>query len=91
MARPIKLRDSAGAYVRKRIPADVQQLLEGLPKSYRPNGWGRATIKVSLRVHASDLAAVTAAQARVATEPHRVCRRPFRLSHAAWERSSIWA
>ena len=25
------------------------------------------------------------------TEPPRVCRRLFRLSHAAWRRSSIWA
>jgi integrase len=68
MARPIKLKNSANAYFRKRIPADVQRLLEGLPKSYRPPGWGREVVKVSLGVHASDSAAVAAAQARVAAD-----------------------
>ena len=68
MARPIKLPDSANAYFRKRIPADVQRLLEGLPKAYRPVGWGREVVKVSLGVHASDASAVALAQARVATE-----------------------
>ena len=68
MARPIKLTDSANAYFRKRIPADVQRLLSGLPKSYRPTGWGREVVKVSLRVHASDSASVAAEQARIAAE-----------------------
>lgn len=68
MARPIKLKDSADAYFRKRIPAGVQRPLAGLPKTCRPPGWGREAVKVSLRAHASDSAAVTAEQARIAAE-----------------------
>ena len=48
MARPVARKGTVNPSFRKRIPADVKRVLDGLPDAYRPKGWGRDEIVISL-------------------------------------------
>lgn len=48
MARPVTRKGTANPSFRKRIPADVKRLLDGLPEPYRPKGWGKEEIVITL-------------------------------------------
>lgn len=47
MARPTKRKGTANIQYQRRIPADVARILDGLPSSYRPSGWGKTQITIS--------------------------------------------
>jgi hypothetical protein len=49
MARPVTRKGTANASFRQRIPADIKRILVCLPASYRPPGWGKHEIVISLR------------------------------------------
>jgi len=49
MACPTKRPGSDNWYFRRKIPADVQAILERLPKAQRPRNWYRAEIMISLK------------------------------------------
>ncbi|WP_457798835.1 DUF6538 domain-containing protein [Methylocystis sp. S23] len=49
MARPITRKGTNNPAFRKRIPEDIKRILDKLPASYRPTGWGKNEIVISLR------------------------------------------
>lgn len=49
MACPTKRPGSDNWYYRRKIPADVQAILQKLPKAQRPRNWYRAEIMISLK------------------------------------------
>lgn len=49
MTCPTKRNGSENWYYRRRIPADVQAILAGMPKSRRPRNWSASEINISLR------------------------------------------
>lgn len=69
MARPVARRGTANAAFRQRIPADIKRILAGLPRRYRPTGWGKDEIVISLRT--ADPKAIPAAHAKIMGEVER--------------------
>lgn len=47
MARPTKRKGTDNVQYKKRIPADVKEVLANLPPQYRPKGWGKNFITIS--------------------------------------------
>jgi hypothetical protein len=66
MARPITRKGTKNPSYRKRIPADVKRVLDKLPKSYRPTGWGKDEIVISAGT--SDSRKAAAELARIAAD-----------------------
>lgn len=66
MARPITRKGTDNPAYRKRIPEDVKRILDKLPASYRPTGWGKNEIVISLRT--ADKRKAAAEYARIASE-----------------------
>lgn len=66
MACPTKRPGSDNWYFRRKIPADVQAILERLPKAQRPRNWYGAEIMISLRT--ADRAAAKARCPEVAAD-----------------------
>lgn len=56
MTCPTKRRGSENWYYRRRIPADVQAILAGMPKSRRPRNWYATEISISLGTADRDVA-----------------------------------
>ncbi len=69
MARPTTRTGTANATFRQRVPADIKRILAGLPRRYRPIGWGKDEIVISLRT--ADKGAIPAAHAKVMAEVER--------------------
>ena len=69
MARPVTRNGTANAAFRRRIPADIKHILSRLPSRYRPTGWGKDEIVISLRT--ADPKAIPAAHAKVTAEVER--------------------
>jgi hypothetical protein len=69
MARPVARKGTANAAFRQRIPADIKRILASLPRHYRPNGWGKDEIVISLRT--ADPKAISAAHAKIMGEVER--------------------
>jgi integrase len=66
MARPITRIGTNNPAYRKRIPEDVKRILDKLPASYRPTGWGKNEIVISLRT--PDKRKAAAEHARISAE-----------------------
>ena len=48
MARPTGRNGTVNQLYRKRIPADVKKILNGLPDAYRLDGWGADEITITV-------------------------------------------
>lgn len=66
MARPITRKGTNNVSYRKRLPADVKRILDKLPKSFRPTGWGRNEIVIATGT--ADKRKADAELARIAAE-----------------------
>ncbi|MGD9545001.1 MAG: DUF6538 domain-containing protein [Methylocystis sp.] len=66
MARPIARKGTNNVSYRKRIPADVRRILDKLPKSFRPAGWGKDEIVIATGT--ADKRKADAELARIAAE-----------------------
>ena len=69
MARPVKRTGTANHQFTKCIPAEVIVILDGLPASYQPNGWGKGVISFTLKTANNRKAA--AEHARISAEVER--------------------
>lgn len=68
MARPVQRKGTSNGQFRLAIPADVQRILAKLPASYRPRGWGKAEITLTLGT--ADKRQIAAEHARIRVEVH---------------------
>lgn len=66
MSRPTTRKGTANPCYRKRIPADVKRVLDQLPAAYRPRGWGKEEIVITLGT--ADRRAAGAEFARIAAD-----------------------
>jgi integrase len=66
MARPVQRKGTSNGQFRLAIPTDVQRILAKLPGSYRPRGWGKAEITLTLGT--SDKRQMAAEHARIRSE-----------------------
>lgn len=66
MARPVQRKGTSNGQFRLAIPADVQGILAKLPTSYRPRGWGKAEITLTLGT--ADKRQMAAEHARIRSE-----------------------
>ena len=69
MARPTGRNGTVNQVYRRRIPADVRRILEGLPDTYRREGWGADEITITLGT--SDARLASAEFARISHEVER--------------------
>ena len=66
MPRPTARPGTANRLYRRRIPEDVRRILDRLPDSYRPTGWGAGEITITLGT--SDARKAAAEHARIADQ-----------------------
>lgn len=66
MARPTRRKGTLNGQFRKAIPPDIQRILAKLPAAYRPRGWGKAEITITLGTADSRKAAIE--HARIQSE-----------------------
>jgi hypothetical protein len=68
MTCPTKRKGSENWYYRRRIPADVQAILAGMPKSRQPRNWSASEINISLRTADREVAKAKFAAVAAAVE-----------------------
>jgi hypothetical protein len=48
MARPTLRKGTSNGQFRKAIPKDIRDILAALPEAYRPPGWGKTEVTLTL-------------------------------------------